>query len=709
MLSSGYFRYRWSYYRPIFERRDDPAALCQVDAGRLPIRTVGEDAREYIPYAVHPELTKSISLSIRRLHDYMERYVIRGEKVSAHQLPVPDAASRAMMQHLRAVYPHLSSHLLHHWCADVHGGVALYRALQGLWEQAWRQERKDQAPWSTAVNILLLKLLRTTIAQLPTTHAGQVNHVMTSVIGGAYLWSLQRFLEKNAEHTLEAERIPSHEALVIPATPIAFFHQQRDELFADAPHLVLAYGLEPDLAPRMRDIMRNAPGMAGKEMLARLAGDRLGDHMLKRSWARLCLWDLAASSGHGSWMRWALDAKRLDQLLTRTKELADVLEDALEPLRGHLFADWLLAQMRGGGKTEQAAPWREDLRTVMAFRVFDADINVEIARRKAERIWLDRYDVIVGKGRGDEASRALDSAFHAGKIVLLQPDFDQPLHGGGVGSGAQACLRVDWTDILRAMSAVHGSGMQDFLTGTFMPGTLKFLESREGVFLDEYGASGCVLRGEPFILLRTGLAMRHLLQNWYMDVQKNEVDGDDLPVLSMCLALAGDWSVATLMHPRFGKLRMAYAPALGQAMRGVTHALHAQSSANGEEGLRPLGGVTCGNGGVDNRGFAVTAEALNSLLEGAKASADVTEYRVEKRTAQATLPGYALPDGDFHALLIREGGDIKDAMDALIVRVGRTSFTDSDGDLFEVLDIDAPVARLVLSEGASKWAAQARP
>lgn len=709
MLSSGYFRYRWSYYRPIFERGEDPGALCRVNVAELPLRMAGEDAREHIPYALHPELSTSISTAIRRLHDYMERYVIRGEKVSAHQLPVPDAISRAMMQHLRAIYPHLPAQLLHHWCADPYGGIALYSVLQGVWEQSWGQERKDRAPWGMAVNILLLRVLRTTIAQLPGTGSGKGDSVVASVIGGAYLWSLQRFLEKNAEHTEEAERVPRHEALVVPATPIAFFYQQEDELFVDAPHLALSYGLDPDLAPRMRNVMRTSPGLTGQEMLARLSTDRLGDHMLKRSWARLCLWDLAASSGQGSWMKWALDGKRLDQLLSRTKELGDVLGSALESLRGHPFADWLLAQMQGDRKADRMTPWRQDLRTLMAFRVFDADIHVETARRKAERIWLDRYDAIVGKGRGDEASRALDGAFHAGKIVLLQPDFEQSLYAGGETSGQQACLRVSWADYLGAINALQDDGMQEFMSGTFMPGTLKLLEGMEGVFLDEYGASGCLLRGAPFALLRAGMSMRRLLYNWCADMQKSGMGNDGIPMLPMCLTLAGGWSVAAFEHKRFGKLRMAYAPALGQAMLGVAHGVDVPP-ADGRGGSRPLGGVRCPGAGAapDNRGFAIAGEALRALVADASGDARTFEYSVGHREAQAVLPGYALPEGDFHVVSI-QAGDGKEDITVLIVRVGKTSLSGEETDLFEVLETDAAAARSVLADGLPKWDAQTRP
>ncbi|HKJ83450.1 MAG TPA: hypothetical protein VJ961_05480 [Mariprofundaceae bacterium] len=699
MLSSGYFRYRWSFYRPILERGENPADLCRIDASELPLHMVGEDAREYIPYAVHPELSKSLSASIRRLHDYMERYVIRGEKVSAHQLPVPDATSRGMMQHLRAIYPHLSSHLLRHWCADPYGGIALHRTLQALWKQAWRQERQERAPWAVAVNILLLRLLRTTISQLPEASAGQANHVVMSVIGGAYLWSMQRFLETNAEHAVEVERIPRHEVLIIPATPIAFFPKTEDGLFSDAPHLLLSYGLEPDLAPRMRSVMREASGLTGKEILARLARDRMGDHLLKRSWARLCLWDLAASSGQGAWMTWALDSKRLDQLLTRTKELAGVLEDSLEPMRGHLFADWLLAQMQADRKADQLTPWRQDLRTLMAFRVFDADVHVETARRRSERAWYDRYADIVGKGRGDEASRALESAFHAGKVVLLQPDFSRPLHVGKGFSGQQAALRVDWTDYLHGMHNLYEGNMQRFLEQVFMPGVLQLLECREGVFLDEFGGSGCSLRGEPLILLQTGMSLCRQLHLWYSEMQKSDAEEDGWPAPSTCLALSGNWTVATHTHPRFGQFRMAYAPALREAVVGVAH--RDGPDWPGERGRRPLGRVHLIESGVDNHGFVVTGDALQAAMSATGGSAEVLETTLKRGEAESLLPGFLLPDGDFRAVLIREG-DSRDDLTVLAVHAGQARLAGRVTALFELLDVDSAVARLILTKVLSK-------
>lgn len=167
MISPDYFSYRWSLYRPILDRGEQPAACSAIDVKRLPIRGMGREIGDYIPYAVHSAVEKTLAMSLGRLQEYAIRYMVRREKVSAHTLPNMDAGAMELVTHLRRQHPHLPREMLHHWCADPKGGKALIRLCETVWEQGWQQEQTDAAPWSPAVNVLLLKLIRHAASSLP--------------------------------------------------------------------------------------------------------------------------------------------------------------------------------------------------------------------------------------------------------------------------------------------------------------------------------------------------------------------------------------------------------------------------------------------------------------------------------------------------------------------------------------------------------------
>jgi len=101
MLSPDYFEYRWSWYRPILMQGESAAKRCRVDARRLPLCVPGEDAREYVPYAIEPALSQTFVRSVQRLHEYSVKYMIDGVRISAHQLPKMTPVSRAMFKHLQ--------------------------------------------------------------------------------------------------------------------------------------------------------------------------------------------------------------------------------------------------------------------------------------------------------------------------------------------------------------------------------------------------------------------------------------------------------------------------------------------------------------------------------------------------------------------------------------------------------------------------------
>jgi len=468
MISPDYFAFRWSWYRPILNRMEQPSDRCIVEVRRLPIMISGQDAGDYIPYAVAAPVDRAISTSLLLLQDYAIRYMVKRQKVSAHTLPQMNARIREMVAYLRKQNPHLSRDLLHHWCADPQGATALLQVCEVLWEQGWKQDVTDAAPWVPAVNVLLLKLIRNAIASLPDKEEEITSHVMLNVIGGLYVWALQTFLKRYLEGAVEIRRITSYESMMLPVTPMAFLHHQPDvSLLADDSRVIRAYGLEPEIVPQLR-YLRAKVGVENEGgMLALLAKDKLGAHLLRRTWARLSLWKLAMKSGHGAWMRWVLDAKLLDQLLAGQSRPDAASIENLKAFRNEPVAAWLLAQMEGGRVQQNAGePWLRDDITLMAFRVFDEDVQVEVARRKAEHSWMDKKS---GPGeanklrgvRGSETDKVFEKAWHDGELVFIQADITKALHSGKALSLRHGCLRIDWADYLVHMHVLCGGGSGD--------------------------------------------------------------------------------------------------------------------------------------------------------------------------------------------------------------------------------------------------------
>jgi len=714
MLSSGYFRQRRDEYRAVLSRGGEPLDQCRIDVRRLPLRVAGEDATEYIPYAVHSDMAGIFSASVRGLYEYMVRYLIEGTRVSAHRLPQPDAVSRAMIQHLRKAHPHFPVHLLHHWCADERGGAGLYRAVTGLWQQAWKQDQADKAPWMAALNILILKIIRAAIAQLPDEHAKDADEVMTRVLGGMYAWSLRGFIKRNMQENPETARILGVESMTIPVTPIAFFYRQpADALIGDARHVIIAYGLEPELIPRLRELQAPRDSGDKADALTRIGREGMGDHLLKRSWMRLSLRDLVEKSGQGVWMRWALDARLLDRLMANPGKAGKDMVEALRPLRNHSFAEWLLTQIEGGRKAEKSEPWRHDEITLNAFEVFDRDVQAEAARRRAERRWLDKRAGLVGHSRGAEADHALELAYGEGKIAFLQPDFKQSLHGGKACSQKHACLSVAWPDYLTAMDVMCGADMQSFLEQSFLAGVLHTLEDMDGVFVDEFGASGCLLRGPANSLVQTGVELRRQFRDWYQGRAEPGRE-DHMPSVPMCMAMDGDWRIVRKRHEKLGECRIVFSPGLAQAVSGVSRDSGGRRSPDGaDDAAGPLSlGDVCvetletGAGqkiqALYNHGLAITAPALAELTTALRRKAGVHKYHVDRVSAEAVLRGFRLPEEDLDFIAIEsENGEDKAPM--LIVHVGKPCMGGVDVDIYEVLDPGSKAARMIVSEGLSRW------
>ena len=715
MLSYSYFDYRWSWIKPVRTRGEDPISLCSFNINRLPLRTVSEDGHVQLPYAAHPNVEATLHDAVARLLEYMNRYLVRGERVSAHQLPATDKVSRALLAHLREANPQLPGALLHHWCADPYAGRALVDMLEGVWNQSWKQEKDDRAPWVAAVNTLLVKLVRQSIGSVSCEYPELADRILITVLGSSYFWCLQNFLKKHVDGDLEVTRISTYEHMIIPVTPLAFLYRQAEgALLADSRPAMFAYGLEPDLVPRMMG-MRERLG-SGKEagMLALISKDRLGNNLIKRSWTRLCLLELAENCGRGDWMQWVDDPKRLDQFINDPARHAEILSEALSKQKNHVFTRWFASICAGGKKAEKAGqPWLHDSRTVMAFRAFDEDIRLEITRRKMENFWLNRRQDLVGRIHGSEADHLMESSFEEGKLIYLRAEGKRPLHLAKAVSVKIGSLRVDWADYLAAASEYLNESFESFVQENFLTGVLHVLDKDEEVYLDDFSASGCSLRGPVPQLVAIAIQLRSTLRDSYS--QTDYVHGMDVSLVAMCLSLSNQWWHVSRQHPRFGECRLVFSQALAQSNDGVSHEpalgrlLHARGK---QEGTKPYGKVRIRQLNISkassvqalyNAGLAISAEALAEWTQALGGTASVKEYTIPASKASACLRGFQLPQDDLNVILIqyhRGGGS---AAANIVLRIGTVILAGELVDLFEILDSDSEFAMAILKDGVPNW------
>jgi len=712
MLSPGYFDFRWSWYNPIFNRGETTAGRCRVDVRRLPIRVAGEDGKEYIPYAVNSSMSEVIYTSMRRLQDYSVRYIISGEKVSAHQLPTMTPISRKMVLHLHKRYPHLPQVLLHHWCADEKGGLPLLAMWQAMWQQSWKQDQADNAPWVAGVNILILKLMREAIAKLPHEHEAHTDHILVCIAGGLYEWALRGFLKKHLEGAVEVTRIATYEAMMIPATPITFLYRQPDDsLLGDDRFVIMAYGLEPDIVPRLRKLRAKVGAKHEAGILALLAQDRMGEHMLKRSWARLALWELAEKTGQGIWMQWVLNAKKLDQFLARPELLPESAVKLLESHMDYPLVSWILAQREPKKyKLLSPTPWLKDDRVLNAFRVFEEDVVVERIRRQAETVWLDRRQALTGKERSGGSDKALSAAWEGGTLVYFQ-NVEKSLHSGASLSSNQACLRVEWSDYLATMYATH-TDYERFLETVFLPALLAKFEAVDNVFLDAFQASGCSLRGSSHALIDVGLLIQNLLRQFYMDIIEGDGRGR-MPAASMCMTMMGEWTVVDYQHKKFGDVRMASGLAVAQADAGIAHDSGiAQIIAwrDHQTGRKALGGVRVetldsGTGKsacvLYNQGFALSEAVVAEYLSVMRAKASVKKFYLDRHKAAAVFSTYRVLSDTFEFVAVIPRNEEENML--FFVKVGSPSLNGSAVSLYELLDPATEGAQMIQSEMLTHW------
>lgn len=748
MISPDYFSFRMRLYRAVLSRKEQPADYCTVEVRRLPVGISGEDAFEYIPYAVHPEIERTISTSLCKLQDYAVRYIVQGTKVSAHQLPQMDKTVHQIVAYLRKQNPHLSRELLHHWCADPEGAMALLNVCSVLWEQAWRQDRIDSAPWVPAVNVLLLKLIRQHIARLPDKHAEQTGDAILNILGGIYTWQLQSFLEHHLEGASDTDRITSHVLMLIPVTPMAFMQYQVEaSLLGDDSRVIRAYGLEPEIVPRIRYLHARGGAHHEDEMLQLLAQDQLGARLQSRTWMRLSLWKLAVDTGCGGWMRFMQDARLLDQLLSGNIHLHASLMKNLLANQKTPVARWLLDQLDGPARPAKstAEPWLEDNITLLAFRVFEEDVRVEVACRISEKSWRDRRQEadsvgdltadsyrtpgMIGAGgirsggglrsrsSGGDLEAEFNKAWHDGELILIQPDVTKALHSGRALAQQQGCLKIEWSEYLAKIHALHGGNASDFMAKSFLPDMLAIIGSRNNLFLDMNSASGCLLRGSVLVLAETGIALRRKLRGWLSESLSRygiAIEDVHMPALSMCMALAGEWTFAELNDPKQGQQRIAFSQAVCQVDAGVCRdsnverLIHARDA---KHGVKPIGKVNVRSIKISqgqvvqllhNAGFALTAPAMSELVSVLTNKAEIHHFRPDKRQIRHVLDGYCLPPGGLDLLAMQRYGHESEPP-WLLMKAGKPSLAGMNLDVFELLDDEMPATRLMIEQGLQHW------
>ena len=697
----------------------DVTDVCRIRMDRMPLVTAGEDAVQHIPFALHPDVAPLPAQPVRSLRDLSVRYMVEGVVVSAHKLPQPDAQLRRLMQALRKSNPLLPAHLVHHWCADAQGGVALRQLLLDNWKKAVPTGGKGSGDfaWLSAVNILLVRLLREQIGKLPDEHAEVIETVLPQVLGGAFCFLAEAFVRQQLPENVRAAAL---RCLSAPVPALAFFRRQpRGLIFADMPEMTTAYGLDAELIPRMRQTFAEMPAADAVEVLHALSADATGEHLLRRSWLRLSLKGLAEQSGQARWMKWAQDARRLNQLLSAPAEAADALGDALAAAAGHPLADWLAGVVGGAGIAGgEVAPWREDAVTVLAFRLFEQDARIETMRREQETRWLDREQAMVGDGRGSEAGRLLLEAFRKGRLALLQADAEAPLFTGRGTRTLQGCLRVEWSDFLRVAAGVSGAGMNDFLHKTFRPGIAKLLAEKQDVFVDGLDASGLLLRGEASVLLFIGAMLAEEMRRWLAEAAEGDAQSVGKAAwgpnaFSMCLAAGGEWLVSGQKEGREAdalKFGLAFSPAVAQAVSAVCRnegLFRLLARQDREQGRKQIGAARIEAlkmaDGKDipvlcNRGFVVTGSALRGIV--ADAAVRARRFAVEGGATAEKWRDYHWPGDKLRGVVLENSDAADDGQALALLFIGKVVLAGSVEDVFEVLAYEHPLVGDAFVEAA---------
>ncbi|MDQ6993641.1 MAG: hypothetical protein Q9M31_09200 [Mariprofundus sp.] len=730
MISPDYFSNRWGNCQAMLNNHLQPSDCCRIETAYFPIHSAAEDGLKKLPYALHPELQQRIAAALLCLQDYTKRYMLRGEKISAHKLPPLSLSGRALMAHLRKQNPHLPRDLLHHWCANPCGGTALLELCEGVWEQGWAQSEHDCAPWAAAINMLLLKIIRAEIATISKEHIELTSHVFVCIVGTLYAWALSAFLKRQFSNPQQRHHATSYENMLLPATPMLFMQLQSDaSLLAEDSNILRLYGLEPEIVTRLRELRTRLGINNHAEILQLLTQDKIGAHLQCRSWARLSLWKLAIDTQQAGWMEYVFNPKQLDHLLAGKVKPSSTMLEQLKNQAEQPIAHWLLLQLQGG--TDADEPWRHDSSTLIAFFAFDEDVKIELARRKSAPLWQAFKAADTSAKRNNLADTSnwrqstniantetssnnpvqqMQRAWQDGEIILLQTDFSASLRSGTNNTVSYGILRVAWAEYLNTMQTSLEKGLSEFISTQFSPGVVSLLTKHKALYLDSYSASGCLLRGPVVALAETAIRLQEQLAEWLSEnSDKLSMAPKDASKASMFLTLADEWCTAEQLGKDNSKLRIAFSPALIQAEAGCSHSSTVAQLIEAHSkklNLLPLTSVAIENitdlsGNtlhlLYNGGIALTVEAIAALKQELADKADICEFQFDELKLKPLLYKYRMPSVPIELSTIHPHQENSPPWQ--LVKIGKAHLAGHDTLLFELMSSANPLMQYLKKEG----------
>jgi len=183
--------------------------------------------------------------------------------------------------------------------------------------------------------------------------------------------------------------------------------------------------------------------------------------------------------------------------------------------------------------------------------------------------------------------------------------------------------------------------------------------------------------------------------------------------VSMCLAVAGEWSMVKKNADKMNG-RLSFSTGFAQAESAVSRNDGLQRllrSVDEKTGKKPLGGVRVeGLKMADgkrvpilcNRGFVMTGGALQALLQSGNQLC-LQRFGASGEQAAQQLPDYRLPGKGLEGMSARLGDDANVEHDVLLmVYIGKVLLAGSVEDVYEVLDGESPAYTLI-SKALSDW------
>lgn len=680
MLSTEYLQERSADFRRLGL---DALSLCDFPVTRFPIRMVGEDAKEYIPYVLGRTVREGLQAMFQRLEGAVERFWLREEKVSPHRLPQVPSEIHALFSRLKSIHPILPTSLIHYWCGHPDCASTLIRLAHGLWYQAKLQQERDGAPWLSAVTLLLLARIRRQAAAQRCESEMHADHAYTALMAETYRWAGFRFVQSVGNGAALKD------ILLIPATPFVFMHRKvEDPLLKDDTRLMRSYGLDPELVDRLRYFENERHGAA---LLEAVCEDRLGEHLLRRAWARLSLWRLAEQTSDRMLMTWVFDAKRLDRVFTKPEQMFQELEQRLPMTKQDPFIQWLVSSKLA--KKEAFKPWLEDRSVIEAFQAYEFDVLIELQRRKGERHWRDQDDQL---GKGAEREKAFLHAYRNGNLVLLQPDAQKSLYGGRPLLLGHGVMAVAWADWCARVHRALGKDTDSFLQSTFDPGLRKLIASVPGVTIDALFGGGMIARGRVLDLLSLASRIRTCMQRWHQEIFGMKSH----PEVSIGVAADESWYTV-------GKdnVRIYVSPALAQAMDGALGGASLATWLKSDyqaRGMQPVGSVWYGKMGegskqtrvLANQGIVLTGAAMAELVRSVRAPHVMDAYLCSAEAIANHIPQVDWPESElrlFRILLRQEGEESV----LWLCRLGRFELNGEMTEWFELLDPEGRVSKQI--------------